>query len=322
MDDVDPPGSWSRVPSKGAIRAARSASQVGRTAVLLSGLAAALMLVSSVAGVFVDGIYRDPPAMSSMLRGFDLVTMLLVVPCLGVALAGVARNRSDARVVWVGLLAATVYTYAIFVFGTAFNALFLVHVGVLSCALFALVLALPTVDVALVAAALPRPGVTRAVSVFLAVAASGLGGRWIHDSLVFALTGEVSAGSALVESEAMVHLGMALDLAVLVPVYATGAVLLWRQARWGYVLAAVALVSGVVHQVAYLVALPVQKAAGVPGAVATDPAEPVIAGLFLVACASFLAPLRRRRSSDVAGRRTPDESARPVAAPGDGTPGR
>jgi hypothetical protein len=33
------------------------------------------------------------------------------------------------------------------------------------------------------------------------------------------------------------HLGYVRDLSLLVPVYATAAVLLWRRAAWGYVLA-------------------------------------------------------------------------------------
>ena len=51
----------------------------------------------------------------------------------------------------------------------------------------------------------------------------------------------------------------------------------------GYILAAILLTSGVVHQVGYLVALPFQVAADVPGATAFDTIEPVIATGFLVA---------------------------------------
>jgi hypothetical protein len=84
-----------------------------------------------------------------------------------------------------------------------------------------------------------------------------------------------------VESDAVVHLGMALDLALLVPLYAAGAWMMWHRAPWGYALAGLALLAGVLHQLSYLVAMPFQVAADVPDAVACDPGEPVVVALYL-----------------------------------------
>ena len=77
------------------------------------------------------------------------------------------------------------------------------------------------------------------------------------------------------------------------PGYGLAAVLLWRRRPWGYVLAAILLTSGVAHQIGYLVALPFQVAANVPGATAFDPAEPVIATGFLLASVALLVSVRR-----------------------------
>jgi hypothetical protein len=280
----------------GGHRALAPQSFARRAAMLLSALVAILMLVVSAAGLVVEGLYRDPEPVSSMLRGDDLVTLVLVVPTLTVALAGVRRRSALAELVWVGVLAGAVYTYAFYVLGTAFNALFLLHVAVLSGAVFALALALASMDVHAITKRLRARTPRRVIATILAMLTLGLAGMWIYVSLRFAATGEVPLGSALVETEAIVHLGIALDLTLLVPVYAAAVVLLWRRAPWGYVLAAVALVSGVVHQVGYLVAMPFQVAAGVPGAVATDPAEPVIVALYLVATALLLVPLARKGS--------------------------
>jgi len=257
------------------------------------------MFVAAAAGLFVNGLYRDPTSVSSMLRAYDLVTLTLVVPVLAGCLVGVRRQLPAAEMVWVGLLAAAVYTYAFHIFGTTFNALFLVHVATFSAALFALILALCSLDVHGVADQL-RPTVhARPIAAVLALLALGLGGMWIAVSLRFAATGEVPTGSALVETDTVVHLGIALDLALLVPTYAAAAALLWRRAAWGYTLAAVVLVSGVVHQIGYLVARPFQSAADVPGALSFDPAEPVIAALFVAGATLLLAPLghRSRRST-------------------------
>jgi hypothetical protein len=138
----------------------------------------------------------------------------------------------------------------------------------------------------------PRTRV-RGIASILGALAVALGGMWIYFAVDNAVTGNVPAGSQLVETDTIVHLGMALDLTLLVPLYAVAAVLLWRQAAWGYVLAAVALVAGVLHQVSYVVAMPLQVAANVPEAVTYDPVEPVILLLYLVATALLLRGARR-----------------------------
>jgi hypothetical protein len=122
----------------------------------------------------------------------------------------------------------------------------------------------------------------------LGLLAVALGGMWIYLVVDNAVTGDVPAGSQLIETDTIVHLGIALDLTLLVPLYAVAAVLLWRRAGLGYLLATVALLAGLLHQVSYLVALPMQAAADVPGAVAYDPGEPVIVALYLIAAALLL----------------------------------
>jgi hypothetical protein len=107
--------------------------------------------------------------------------------------------------------------------------------------------------------------------------AASLGGLWVFAALQFARTDRMPAGSALVETDSLVKLGIALDLSLLVPGYALASVLLWRRRPWGFVLGGMLLISGVAHQVGYMVALAFQVAADVPGATAFDPAEPVIA---------------------------------------------
>ena len=109
----------------------------------------------------------------------------------------------------------------------------------------------------------------------------------------FVLADVMPTGSALVETNSLVKLSMALDLSLLVPGYALAAVLLWKRNSWGYLLAAILLISGVVHQIGYMVAMPFQVAADVPGATAVDPVEPVIAAGFLVAAVTLLASVRR-----------------------------
>jgi hypothetical protein len=201
-----------------------------------------------------------------MLRGYDLVTLVLIVPALVLSQLSTSRGSDRAQLIWVGMLAYLSCNYAYYLFGVPFSDLFLLHAAVFSSSLLA------------------------------------LGGIWVYASIRFITTGELPAGSALVESNAVVQLGLALDLTVLVPAYALAAVLLWRRAATGYVLATVLLIAGTLHQVSYMVALLFQSTAAVPGAVAFDPFEPVIAALYLAATVAMMVTASPRHQPNAAGR--------------------
>jgi hypothetical protein len=253
-----------------------------RAAYVLSTVVAVLALVAAAAGLLIDDVYGEPAATAQMLRGYDLVT-LAVVPVMAYSLIRARRGSERAELMWAGVLAYVAYTYAYYVFGTSFNDLFLLHIAVFGTSVFALVLVLLTVDAGRIADRLRHRTRGRVVAGLLALLAMALGGLWVSVLLRFWATGDVPEGSALVETEVVVHLGIALDLALLVPAYALAAVLLWRSNAWGYVISGVVLVAGIMHQLSYMVALPFQAVADVPGAVGFDPFEPVIVAVYVVA---------------------------------------
>jgi hypothetical protein len=107
--------------------------------------------VASAAGLVVDDVYGEPVAMAQMLRGYDLVTLVVVVPVLAYSLIRARRGSERAELMWAGALAYLAYTYAYYVFGTSFNDLFPLHIVVFGTSVFALVLVLLTVDASRVA---------------------------------------------------------------------------------------------------------------------------------------------------------------------------
>jgi hypothetical protein len=236
-----------------------------------------------------------------MLRGYDTVTLVVVVPALFVTW-GKARGGSQwARLIMASLLLYLAYTYAYYLFGTGFNNLLLLHAGAFSGSLAGLVLSLVSLDIAELAAGFSARTPARAVAAVLGMLAVALGGMWLAACVNYQFTGSLPTGSALVETDPVVHLGIVLDLTVLVPLYAVAALLLWRRRPWGFVLATLVLVSGVLHQVSYLVALLAQTSAGVPDAVAFDPVEPVILLLYLAATVGLLAGRRGSPRFEVSG---------------------
>lgn len=290
-------------PRRGAVRAAPGhlspegerapTTVVGRGATWLTWATAALALVAAATGLLASGIYAADPATAAMLRGYDLVMVVAALPLLVLGLLAARGDSLLGLALTAAMLAYTAYSYAYYVFGTGFNELFLLHVAVLSTAAVALLLILAGADPDRFRSAGSGHVPARTTAVLLGLLTVSLGGLWLYHGIRNAVTGEVPVGSALVETDLVVHLGMALDLAVLVPLYGAAAVLVWRRSGWGFLLAAIAAVAGVLHQVSYMVALPAQVAADVPGAVGVDPAEPVIVTVYLAVLALVLVGLRR-----------------------------
>ncbi|WP_020519440.1 hypothetical protein [Catelliglobosispora koreensis] len=219
-----------------------------KSAQALTVVVAALMAVASAAGLLMPGLYREPLAAETVLRAYDLVNLVIAAPALLFASIFERRGGHRAQLAWAGTLAYVVYAYAFYVFGTAFNDAFLLHVAVFSSSLYALVLTLANTNVAGIAASFQPRTPVRTVSILLLLLALPIGAFWVFSSLRLTLTGQLPADTLLVQSLDSVHLSYVLDLALLVPAYVLAAVLLWRRAAWGYTAAAVLLISGLVHQ--------------------------------------------------------------------------
>jgi hypothetical protein len=263
-----------------------------RLARRLSVAVAGLMAASSAVGLARRGLYRDAPANVATFRAYDLGSLTVATPLLAGALARAGQGSARADLLWAGMLAHVVYTYAYYVFGAAFNALFLVHVALFVLAAVALVLVLRSLDVRSVAERFDRRTPARTVGAVLGLLAASLGGMWTWFSLRFAVTGAAPEEGLLLQPAPIGHLGYAMDLTTLVPAYATAALQLWRRRPWGYVLATVLLTASSVIQVDYVLALASQAAARIPGATAFDPQEPFIAAAITGAAAVLFVGLR------------------------------
>lgn len=261
---------------------------------MASAVVAGLVAGSAVAGLrpVVAGEAQDP--VLAMLRGYDAVALAAAAPLLGGSLLPGLRQSPRAQLVSLGVLAFGVYHYAYYVFGPIHGAALPVHVAVLALSAVALLLGLRSLDVEGIAATFAPRWVARPAALALLALALSLGAMWAVFAAKSVTTGEALAEpSRLVLPAEMTGLGAILDVSLLVPSYLLVGVLLWRRSAWGFVLAPVLLLAGSLHQVAYMAGLVSQARAGIHGASAWDPAEPVIAGAFGAAAAALLAACGR-----------------------------
>ena len=243
------------------------AAHEGSIAVVLTALIVALMISASVLGIVVDGLYREGPWAREAFRGGDVVTLVLVVPVLIGALLLVRRGSVRATIVWIGGLAYALYNYAYYVFGASFSDAFLIHIAIFSSSIFALVVAVSSLDIAAMAEPFRRPRLARWIGGFLTLVGVGQGGLWMFVIMRYAVTGEVLADIPVRGQ----HVVFALDLTLLVPALVVSGVLLWRRTPIGYVAAGIVSVMGSLVLLNLLLAATFQTNADVAGVRAFPP---------------------------------------------------
>ena len=262
---------------------------VRRIAERLSAVVAIVMVVASGAGLLIEGLYTDGPWAREALRGGDLTTLALVAPTLVASLVLIRRGSRRALAVWIGALAYAVYNYAYYVFGAAFNDIFLLHVAALSLSIWATVLAAASVDTGSIAHAFRCDRPAGWIGGFLMLAGTILGGLWITLSIRQAITGQLMADLP----ERGVHTVFAIDLSLLVPALVVAGAMLWRRRPIGIVFGTVMTVMGALYQVNLLLAGVFQANRDVPG-VKAFPLEGVVLAVGFAVCLAVLFRPRRR----------------------------
>jgi len=261
-----------------------------RTATALTFVVVAAAIVASIGGLAVHGLYTDDTAWATAaLRGGDLVTLVLVVPGLIAATLLARRGSVRARLIWGGLLGYGVYNFAFYVFGAAFNDLFLAHVVAFSASIFALIAWAAELDARAIAARFDARTPRRAVAVLLLAVATVFATLWTTFSIAYAVRGHLTLGAATLPG---MHLVFALDLSLMAPSMAIGGVWLWRRLPWGSVLATALCVFGAAYQTNLAAAGVFQSNAGVVGVKVVDPMGLAVLLAFVVASIAMLRRLR------------------------------
>ena len=263
-----------------------------RWAYAMSWVIAGLMIAASLAGLLVDGLYKEGEWARQALRGGDLVTLVLVAPLLIAALVLARRGSHRAQVVWMGALAYSLYNYAYYAFGATFNDAFLLHIALFSLSVFAIACALPNLPVSRIAAQLRTERAARWVGGLLVVVGSLQGLLWIFVVIRNAFTGEV-IHNIPVNGQ---HLVFALDLGLLVPSLIVAGVLLFRRAAMGFLLGGAMAVMGAAYQLNMMAGGVFQADAHVAGVKAFAPESIFLAATFLIASVVLLRGRRSTRS--------------------------
>jgi hypothetical protein len=200
---------------------------------------AVLATVASVIGILVDEIYAKETAnWAGQGLGQD-VGNLIAYPTMLVLAYLATRGSFRAYLACTGVLAYSVYAFAIYVFDIHFGPLFLVYVAVFGLSIWALIGALASLDVATLKSAFGRRTPVRSTSRLLLVIGCAFTLLWLSEILPAMLGG--TTPKSLVDAGLMTNPVHVLDLSVLLPTAITAGLLLQKGRALGYVLTPVVL---------------------------------------------------------------------------------
>lgn len=213
----------------------------------LSSMLAVMALVASAVGVFYPAVFRDTAVTAGNARGTDLVILVVAIPALVISMALTARGSLRAQIVWLGALGYVLYNALFFAFAVAFNPLFLVYIAVLSLALWSLVSLLITLDVAKLRAHFTEHLPIRAIALYLIITTALFALTWLRD-IVPALVSNTTPVS-LDGTRMLTNPIQVVDFAAGFPLTVLAAVWFWQRKAWGYALAGLFLVYGVIEAI-------------------------------------------------------------------------
>lgn len=209
---------------------------------VLAAVAAALMAAQSASGMLFSGLYRDESFALDAWRVNDPVTLFVAVPLAFASLVLAWRGSRRALLVLLGTMQYALYNYAFYLFGAELNVHFLLYVAAFVTSGLALIAGLVALDAAAIGRALSPRLPARPLAAYMIFWAAALGVAWVAQALAFAVTGQEPELGAEV-----FRLIAALDLSLVVTPVAIGAAWLWARRAWGYVIAVVLHVKGVVY---------------------------------------------------------------------------
>ena len=229
---------------------------------------AALMTAQSLTGLLAPAQYRDVEWIKETWFGNDWLTLVVAVPVI-LLTSGVARRGSArAFLLCVGGIGYAVYNYAFYLLGAALNVFFPLYVASVVLAAALLIVTLGRLDPSSIPLEAP-PVASRLLGGSFVMIGVGLAAVWTGMWAAF-----VFAGRPTPVDPDVFRLVAALDLSLMVPVFVSGGVLLWRQRPWGPVLASIAGVQGSL----YLAVLSINSFLAIQRGLAAWPGEFVIWG--------------------------------------------
>jgi hypothetical protein len=280
--------------------------RLGRAPFVLSILLAIVALAACVTSLARPDLIHGPAVSVGSLRGTALVLVVVAVPLLLASMAAARSGSLLALFGWLGALGFVAYQAVLFLFGSPFNGLFPLYVGMLSFSGWAVIALAPRVPALAIAARFGPNTPVRLVAGYLGVMAGLFYLLWLR-AIVPALFAS-EAPAFLVGTGMTTGPGQIMDLAFLLPLCLLAATWVWQRRAVGLVLAGSLLVMLAIETVSIGVDQWFGSAADPASPVASATLAPAFAIVTVVGTTVlflFLRGAREVRRAGVAGAGVP-----------------
>lgn len=223
------------------------ARRPGRLAFRFSAALTAVAAPTTAISVFFPSVFRDAPMTAGNARGTALVILAVALPTLLAGMALAWRGVLAGQILWLGALAYITYNAVFFAYAVHFNRLFLLSAAMLSLGVWSLVTLLRAIRPEVFRTRLAGHLPDRAIAGYLLITTALFTLLWLKDILPAIAAG--TAPDSLKRTGMITNAIEMTDLAFGFPLTALAAVWLWQRRAWGYVLAGVFLVYGLLESV-------------------------------------------------------------------------
>ncbi len=179
----------------------------------LSVVATILAGVAAGIGLFNTEIYHDNSFVKTAWYANDWVTLVVVIPLLIIVLITSKNGDFKFNFIMLGLISYLFYTYAFYLFGAAFNDMFLLYIAIYATSFFAIITSLISFPVKNIIA---TSKILRGISVFLILISVMLCVVEVPPCFTFITKGTLP--QIILKSQIQTSIVYALDLSFVVPV--------------------------------------------------------------------------------------------------------
>lgn len=227
----------------------------------LSILAVLFAIAGNIIALLVPRIYAGlTPVFFPQAIAQDIASLVVVSPIWIILVLLALRGSLRAYLLWLGVLAFTVYNYVIYTFSIPFGPLFLLWVAVLGLSLYALIGGVASINHESVKSSFKSQRVITLVAWFLIVTAILFGFLWLSEDVPALLSGNTP--QSVVDMAIPTNPVHILDLGFFLPAVIITGIMLLKQKPLAYTLAPAFIVFLILTGIPILITPIVQSARG------------------------------------------------------------
>lgn len=205
-----------------------------------------LSLTATLGGLFIDNLYQDNVQFNQIWKSNDIITLCVALPLLiGAVIYTYLKKSIISLLIWYSMIWFLCYNYAFYVFGASFNAFYLIHLSIYTLSILTIILALihfPIHDLKVSNKKSVLDYIVVGMMLFLSL---GLLSIYSIQSINFALNGVLPA--IITASGHVTSVVFSLDISMVVLFFILASVLILKRNPWGYLIAFIAQLKGVVY---------------------------------------------------------------------------